>query len=374
MAKHVSVGENVSFKLSNGDPETDQSDSEQGGSIPVTPDSSNGCRVNSESETEQKEDVNTQILQLVRQMKVAFEQQTDQESTENEEEQAETSDTELNVPNKACQSTVPKISVKPPKFDGSSDWEAFWCQFENWVTLNGYDEDTSGSLLGCCLEGAAQIFYSGIPRDDRKNYARLVELLTARYGGKQAVEIHKAHLNGRVRKPHESIASLRDDIWGLVRKAYPTLGRQAQEAWALDALLRAVDFELRVRCVDQGCHTLDDAVAVMERYEALLEADPKTKRKQVRGIEKCHDNVAEGSMHQTKALSDERLKKIENMLTKLVELTEKRQNYPRRKQNREADESVICYNCQGQGHYARTCPEADKNSKKQGNGKPLTGH
>ena len=197
------------------------------------------------------------------------------------------------------------------------------------------------------------MIYSGIPAEDRLNYDKLVQLLTSRYSGKQAVEIHKAYLTGRVRKPNEDIAALRDEIWGLVRKAYPHLDRPAQESLALDALLRAVDFDLRVRCVDQGCKNMDEAVTVMLRYEALLESDPARRRKQVREIEVNKDAEKE----------NDRFQKLESLLTGVLERIENMHMPPRPKRfnkSGEAGDGVVCYNCNKQGHYARNCPQKDQ--------------
>ena len=54
----------------------------------------------------------------------------------------------------------------------------------------------------------------------------------------------------------------------------PKTPTEAQEQIAMDALMRAVDTDLRVQCSMKDCRTLDEAVAVMERYEACSAGRP----------------------------------------------------------------------------------------------------
>ena len=65
-------------------------------------------------------------------------------------------------------------------------------------------------------------------------------------------------------------------LWMTARKGYPNLSAEAQEQIALDALLRSVECELRIQCIMQECKTLDKAVDIMEKFEAVRGIEPKT--------------------------------------------------------------------------------------------------
>ena len=72
----------------------------------------------------------------------------------------------------------------------------------------------------------------------------------------------------------------------MIRKGYPGLGRDAQEQIALDSLLRTVGQELYIQCIMQGCHSLDQAVSIIQRYEAAAHphTEAERKRKAVRAV------------------------------------------------------------------------------------------
>ena len=386
MATHIQVDDQISFRAPSESEPHDQNGSGEpaarGETISVTPDQNGGVSNASDNDGQHVERVADydELMQVIRGLKVAIEQRGDGGSSDSGEHRSESPERDESVTTQVV-SHMPKLSLRPPRFDGKTDWEAFISQFDNWVSISGYSTDACGRLLGYCLDASAQVFYAGICLRDRQNYARLLELLSTRYGGKQSVEIYKAQLTSRYRKPNESLAGLRDEIWGLVRKAYRDLDQLAQEALALDALLRAVDFDLRVRCVDQRCANMDEAVIIMERYEALLEADPSRRRKQVRAVEAPMTGSTVNTVDKADTKGGDQFKKIETLLERVLKAVEKHESDRRKPVGRkpESDASVICFRCSGRGHYARNCPESEgkqseKSKQDQGNGKPLARH
>ena len=91
----------------------------------------------------------------------------------------------------------------------------------------------------------------------------------------------------------ETVASYGDDLRLLARRAYPDLGKEAQ---ALHQFYKNISPDLKYRCMDRNCHTMEQAVIVVERYESILGQDEK-KKATVRSItnvkQENHENIEE---------------------------------------------------------------------------------
>lgn len=273
-----------------------------------------------------------------------------------------------------------KTSNKCPKYNGETEWTAFLVQFETWMRLHGYDneecKESWSDLLGLAMDGEAQVFFSGLSAAERGDYHALKSRLEQRYSGGGISEVFKAKLqSGSKRQPGESLSKLRDSFWLMARKGYPRLQREAQEQIAMGALMRAVDTDLRIQCSMKDCQTLDEAVSVMERYEAVIQADPERKRKAVKRV--SQDEQAAKGDDQLKGFSD-LCGHMTDMLNKQMELLtdlKKGQTMNAGKRRWQDKKDIECFRCGGKGHFARDCSQkkTDEGATKSENSRPPAG-
>ena len=77
-------------------------------------------------------------------------------------------------------------------------------------------------------------------------------------------------LEVRQRKPGESITALGDELRQLAKTAYRKLDSIAQDILTLKQLYKLIPVEMKCRCVEHDCQSVQQAVEVIERYEAIL--------------------------------------------------------------------------------------------------------
>jgi hypothetical protein len=105
-------------------------------------------------------------------------------------------------------------------------------------------------------------------------YDIFVERLVKRFGNARQQSKWLSRLEARKRVPGESISALGDDLRQMAQRAYPELDLRAQEVLAINQLYKTVTLEVKCRCMDKECHTISEAVDVIERYESIR---PNTK-------------------------------------------------------------------------------------------------
>ena len=94
----------------------------------------------------------------------------------------------------------------------------------------------------------------------------------------------------RKRNPGETIASLGDDLRLLAQRSYSELGTDAQESLALYQFYKAITLEMKCRCIDRDCRTVESAVQIVARYEAILGEGTDKKKSNVRAVNSIPDS------------------------------------------------------------------------------------
>ena len=61
----------------------------------------------------------------------------------------------------------------------------------------------------------------------------------------------------------------------LAKRAFPKLIHEGQESLALNQFYKTISLEMKCRCIDRDCQTIEQAVEIVERYEVILGNDKR---------------------------------------------------------------------------------------------------
>ena len=251
-----------------------------------------------------------------------------------------------------------RLTMRPDKYDGQGDWEDYLTHFNTCAKLGGWDQVTKANMLAVSLSGRARRFFAGIPPPHQENYNKIVEALSARFGCEVQIEKHKAQLAMRKRTQGESAAELGDEIWRLVLRAYPKFDLKTQEQLALDAFQNAITVSLKVKCVEQACKNVEDAVRIVERYEALMHEE-NDRRKPVRALTSEESELSKvlAGLNQVLARLSDKGAPTENQNAKSNQ-TKMGQGYSRDKPRQ------VCWYCEKPGHMQAECYTRKRDEEK----------
>ena len=225
--------------------------------------------------------------------------------------------------------------MKPGIFTGEGDFLEWHSKFEVCARLGNWPEDVKVMTMCASLEGNARKFYMGLGPEDTERYTSLVAALRARYASKNQKEKYVARLESRKRRPGESIRDLGDDIWHLAQRAFPEFDKKPLEILAVKYLYGCINNELRIKCVENKCSSVHEAVEVVERYEALYETS-------------AHASNNDGhDKHQLVAQDHSQV--LDHLVRAVGKLEGKLEN-----QGQAPGRS--CYGCGKEGHMRRECP------------------
>ena len=263
------------------------------------------------------------------------------------------SHTALRDPSSGDCRPIAKIVVKPEKYEGKGDWSEYISHFNDCAALGNWDDRTKCLILAANLHGAARKYYTGLSADEKKHYERLTSALRRRFGGEHRQDSWLYKLEMRKRKTGESAADLGDDIWLMAQRAYYDFDQRSQEQLALKHFYRVLDSDMKVKCVENHCSNIADAVDVVERYEALYEDRKDGKRSTVRAVETARPSSIE-----------EDLKKIIKQIEVLQDRQDKQeQKFSRDNRNtsqggpRRRNNGQLCFGCGAPDHFISVCPQ-----------------
>ena len=262
----------------------------------------------------------------------------------------------------------PKMVLKPDKYEGKGDLEEYLSHFQDCAELGAWDSRSKCLLLAANLRGAARKYYDGLRSEEKKDYATLLAALRRRFGGRHLLDSWLTKLETRRRKAGEPISDVGDDIWKMTQRAYHDFDLRSQEQLALKHFYRIINAEMKVKCVENHCTNIYEAVTVVERYEALYEDGREMRKSHVRAIDSSDSKQLTVQLEEIK----KQLKALQMPSTnrnvtcfQCGEPGHYKSECPSAPQKR----GVVCFGCGQPGHYRRECRQQNSyQARSQGNG------
>jgi hypothetical protein len=128
-----------------------------------------------------------------------------------------------------------KRYLKPPTFNGTTNFETFYARFENCAKYNHWTRSEHlAHLRNSLIDEAGQVLWDSGP-EITGSLSQLTKLLKERFGGAAQSEKFKMELRGRLRQPNEKLTDLYRDIKRLIALGYPDLDPKAREVIAIDS-------------------------------------------------------------------------------------------------------------------------------------------
>ncbi|MEW8546196.1 MAG: hypothetical protein AB2693_21975 [Candidatus Thiodiazotropha sp.] len=190
---------------------------------------------------------------------------------------------------------------------------------------------------------------------ERRSYSSLVARMRQRFGSSRHAIKWLNQLELRQRKSGESITALGDDLRQLAKKAYRNLDTNAQETLALNQLYKLIPVDMKCRCIDHDCKSVQQAVEVIERYEAILgEAAQERKKTNVRNMDQTpQPQNSDPNISSILKKLDSRLEKLESMSLAHQIASRENQQWRANVNNR----NKKCFYCSSPDHMVKNCPE-----------------
>ena len=262
----------------------------------------------------------------------------------------------------------PDVRLRSFSGDDDSDWEQFHEHFEVVAEIGGWGIRSMLLALRSCMKGKADQFLSNLPPAVKASYRLLVEAFSTRFNNPRQQPMWVSTFKNRTRGPSEQVTTFADDLSRLAKKAYADLDYMAQERMALDQLYGSITPELRLRCIDRDCRTVDQAVEVIRTYEGIIGSNntgrgsqsqvrmvttrPQTKCRQEQRLSTDADNILKELQQRV-----EDLERLNRQLGQQNRRQRPQQAYnPRHGPQNVNHGPPRCFGCQSTAHFYRDCP------------------
>ena len=271
-------------------------------------------------------------------------------------------------------------SINPEKFE-TGDIVSWLRQFECCATANSWNDEKKLQVLPAFLRGPAATYFYALSDEAKDTYAHLKANLQKALCPEVDREKYFAEFEHRHLRPEEDPALF---LWSLqesLTKADPSLGDSAREVLLARQFMRGLPEGLRLKLLESNpTPSLKEMINFVKRFRAVHRPEDKTT---VFAAKANHDAIknigSDGSNHLQQSLTQltaavtaltDRQTKLEAALSasqaqpppqessprngpKAVTSRDRFQPRPPSDNNRKQRR---CFNCNGLGHFANSCP------------------
>ena len=287
------------------------------------------------------------------------------------------------------------IVPKTMKYDGKSNWQAFYAKFSRYAEVNEWGPQDCMDHLCWALEGKASEYYALlVERNKNMAYTDLVRKLEKRFGFKELPETAQVQFNNARQNPEESLEDWADRVLTLATKAFRNLPEPHMYQQAILKLCQgAADKEAGSYASNVRPANMEDAMDKMRWYHYNHQAIyGRQSRRDIRLVQAdmgpglipelgdsprvfaAKNESGQGGAWQSEikslenrldahiATNDKKFDEIKRLLSKLaMPSTPSRQSTPSRSPS-PGNKHGRCYSCNQEGHFARNCPHRRSDS------------
>ena len=237
-----------------------------------------------------------------------------------------------------------KPVVMPLRFDGSGDLDDYLEHFQLCVEVNGWSEAQAGAFLGVSLMGGARRLLTGVSPSATGGFQALKDALRRRFAPRNQTESYKALLRTRIRRAEESLQDLGEDVWRMMRLAYPEADAKTLDSMGKDRFLDSLgDTQLKHWVFQSKPKTMEEAITTAVEAEAYL------------SVERTRGGAA-------RAASLSMAEELAVLSKKLEELMQTMVHGGGNPSRTRGGRKGACFGCGEEGHFRRECPHRPRRS------------
>ena len=161
-------------------------------------------------------------------------------------------------------------TIRLGTFNGTNvPLETHLAKLKNCGQYYGWSERDRVCHLKASLEGNAASLLWELPEDCTEQL--LLQHLRSRFGDSEQLERYRFELKTRRRRKGETIQALHQDICQMLALSFPGETGSLSKIVARDAFLDSLgDPEMRIRILEKGASSIEEAFSIAARYESYL--------------------------------------------------------------------------------------------------------
>nr|XP_034195181.1 uncharacterized protein LOC117611356 [Osmia lignaria] len=175
--------------------------------------------------------------------------------------------------------------LKPPKFEGKTNWEEFKLQFEAIAGANRWDEPRKALALVASLEGPARSILTSLSVEKQTDFPALISALAFRYGTKNFENLNYVKFQNYKQRKGESISDLATEIERLAQAAFCECPLEIRDKLAASQFVSPLANEEMKRMLRLGGFTSLRAAVIraleIEAVESMANASDIKKKKNI---------------------------------------------------------------------------------------------